>query len=42
MEDPEFFRVSTTLMFHVIAEAIAQTAAVAEETFSVVRARHPR
>ena len=26
LEDPEFFRVSTTLMFHVIAEAIAQIA----------------
>ena len=26
LEDEEFFRVSTTLMFHVIAEAIAQTA----------------
>ena len=24
LEDPEFFRISTTLMFHVIAEAIAQ------------------
>ena len=26
LEDPEFFRISTTLMFHVIAEAIAQIA----------------
>ena len=26
LEDPEFFRASTTLMFHVIAEAIAQIA----------------
>lgn len=26
LEDPEFFRISTTLMFHVIAEAIAQVA----------------
>ena len=26
LKDPAFFRVSTTLMFHVIAEAIAQTA----------------
>lgn len=28
LEDPEFFHVSTTLMFHVIAEAIAQVANV--------------
>lgn len=26
LEDPEFFRISTTLMFHVIAEAVAQIA----------------
>ena len=26
LEDPEYFRISTTLMFHVIAEAIAQVA----------------
>ena len=26
LDDPEFFRISTTLMFHVIAEAIAQIA----------------
>ena len=26
LKDPDFFRISTTLMFHVIAEAIAQTA----------------
>lgn len=26
LEDPEFFRISTTLLFHVIAEAAAQTA----------------
>ena len=42
LEGPEFFHVSTRLMFHVIAEAIAQTVAVAEEAFSVVRARHPQ